>query len=88
MAFDAKDYPINDILNKVVFNIPRNQRRYVWKQENWRELFEDVLIATKDDTRPHFLGSIVLKDDGKKDGLSYYTIIDGQQRVYIKKLCE
>ena len=81
MAFDAKDYPINDILNKVVFNIPRNQRRYVWKQENWRELFEDVLIATKEETRPHFLGSIVLKDDGKKDGLSYYTIIDGQQRL-------
>ena len=81
MAFDAKDYPINDILTKVVFNIPRNQRRYVWKQENWRELFEDVLIATREETRPHFMGSIVLKDDGKMDGLSYYTIIDGQQRL-------
>lgn len=31
MSFEAKDYPISDILNKVVFDIPRNQRRYVWK---------------------------------------------------------
>lgn len=81
MSFDAKDYPINDIISKSVFSIPRNQRRYVWKQDNWCELFEDVIIATRDETRPHFLGSIVLKDDGKKDGLAHYTIIDGQQRL-------
>ena len=29
MSFEAKDYPISDILNKAVFDIPRNQRRYV-----------------------------------------------------------
>ena len=34
MSFEAKDYPISDILNKAVFDIPRNQRRYVWKKEN------------------------------------------------------
>ena len=81
MGFEAKDYPINDILNMSAFSIPRNQRRYVWKQENWQELLEDVLIATNISSRPHFLGSIVLKDDNKKDGISYYTIIDGQQRL-------
>ena len=26
-------------------------------------------------------GSIVLKDEGKEDGLSKYTVIDGQQRI-------
>ncbi len=81
MSFEAKDYPINDILNKAVFDIPRNQRRYVWQQENWKELLEDIVIATRSGARPHFIGSIVLEDNGKKDGISYYTIIDGQQRL-------
>lgn len=27
------------------------------------------------------IGSIVLKDEGKEDGLSKYTVIDGQQRI-------
>ena len=45
MSFEAKDYPISDILNKVVFDIPRNQRRYVWKKSSWQDLFEDVLFS-------------------------------------------
>ena len=39
MSFEAKDYPISDILNKAVFDIPRNQRRYVWKKSSWQDLF-------------------------------------------------
>ncbi len=80
MAFEAKDYPIGDILTKSVFSIPRNQRRYVWKRDNWRDLFEDILFSIKQQ-KPHFVGSIVLDDDHKEDGLSFYTIIDGQQRI-------
>lgn len=80
MSFEAKDYPISDILNKVVFDIPRNQRRYVWKKSSWQDLFEDTLFSIKEN-KPHFVGSIVLKKGPKKDGLSYYTIIDGQQRI-------
>ena len=80
MSFEAKDYPISDILNKAVFDIPRNQRRYVWKKSSWQDLFEDTLFAIEE-SKPHFVGSIVLKKGPKKDGLSYYTIIDGQQRI-------
>ena len=80
MAFEAKDYPISDILNKAVFNIPRNQRRYVWKKEHWRDLYEDIVLSIAED-KPHFVGSIVLEGGRKKEGLSYYTIIDGQQRL-------
>lgn len=60
MSFEAKDYPISDILNKVVFDIPRNQRRYVWKKSSWQDLFEDVLFSITEE-KPHFIGSIVLK---------------------------
>ena len=80
MAFEAKDYAISDILNKSVFDIPRNQRRYVWKKPHWQDLYEDIVFSITE-TKPHFVGSIVLEAGGKKDGLSYYTIIDGQQRL-------
>lgn len=80
MAFEAKDYPISDILNKSVFCVPRNQRRYVWKKEHWRDLYEDIVFSIAEN-KPHFVGSVVLEGGRKKDGLSYYTIIDGQQRL-------
>ena len=80
MAFEAKDYPISDILTKAVFDIPRNQRRYVWKEENWQDLYEDIVFSITE-SKPHFIGSIVLEGDKKENGLSYYTIIDGQQRI-------
>lgn len=80
MAFEAKDYAISDILNKSVFDIPRNQRRYVWKKPHWQDLYEDIVFSITE-TKPHFVGSIVLEGEGKKEGLSYYTIIDGQQRL-------
>ena len=80
MAFEAKDYPISDILTKAIFDIPRNQRRYVWKKEHWQDLYEDIVFSITE-KKPHFIGSIVLEGDKKKDGLSYYTIIDGQQRI-------
>lgn len=81
MAFEAKDETVGELLNKVVFSVPRNQRRYVWEKENWEELLEDILFSCKAGKKAHFLGSIVLKDEGKKEGIARYTIIDGQQRV-------
>lgn len=80
MSFEAKDYPVSDIFNKVVFDIPRNQRRYVWNKDNWSDLFEDLQFSISQES-PHFIGSIVLEEYQKKDGLTYYTVIDGQQRI-------
>lgn len=81
MSFEAHDHPISELLSKAVFEIPRNQRRYVWNKTNWQELFEDILFSAKYESNAHFIGSIVLKDQGKQDGLSCFTIIDGQQRL-------
>lgn len=53
--------------------VPFFQRRYVWSESNWKELldsFEDQSVIP-------FLGSIILKDEGK----SNFTVIDGQQRL-------
>ena len=44
MSFNAHDKQIGEILNRAVFDIPRNQRRYVWTENNWKELLEDVVF--------------------------------------------
>jgi uncharacterized protein with ParB-like and HNH nuclease domain len=61
------------------FVIPIYQRNYDWKQEQCKQLFNDIIDVSKT-KRTHFLGSIVsiYHDDG--DDLEY-LIIDGQQRL-------
>lgn len=81
MAYQANDNVISKLLNDVIYLIPRNQRRYVWEQENWKDLYEDVIFSKKN-KNPHFLGSILLKQEAPKNGLNHYTIIDGQQRMF------
>lgn len=81
MAFEAKEYTVDKLLNDAIYYIPRNQRKYVWKQENWEDMYDDILLVADHTASSHFIGSIVLKDEGKKDGLARYTVIDGQQRI-------
>ncbi|MCC8119252.1 MAG: DUF262 domain-containing HNH endonuclease family protein [Bacteroidales bacterium] len=82
MAFSAEQKSINYLLTNKVLQIPRNQRHYVWKESNWIDLLEDLkfTLSNEDSTRKHFIGCIVLQSMGNKDDLSYYEIIDGQQR--------
>lgn len=84
MAFNTDDKKISGILEKRVYLIPRNQRRYVWKEDNWKDLLEDLAFSKTDPKRAHFMGSIVLEkcESGDRgDGIEVYSIIDGQQRI-------
>lgn len=81
MSFEAKEKLVDKLLNDAIYCIPRNQRRYVWNRQNWEDLYEDVQLVVDGIASAHFIGSIVLKDEGKEDGLQKYTIIDGQQRI-------
>lgn len=84
MAFTTEDKKISGLLSKRVYLIPRNQRRYVWKSENWKDLLEDLEFSICGSKRPHFMGSIVLEKTtyGKTGaGVEVYSIIDGQQRI-------
>lgn len=64
-----------------VFIIPPFQRNYEWTYEQCEELFNDIIIAYKNN-KTHYLGNIVYYK-GKNDGASYseYILVDGQQRV-------
>lgn len=81
MSFEAKNDFVYELFNRKVYYIPRNQRKYVWEKRNWKELFDDIDIAANIKKPSHFIGSIVLKDEGRKKGIPTYNIIDGQQRI-------
>lgn len=82
MSFDAHEEKIRKIFaGDTRFIIPRNQRKYVWEEKQWRELLSDILYIKKrqeavQDEINHFLGSFVLQESENK-----YEIIDGQQRI-------
>lgn len=80
MGFSAEQKNIYNLFSRNTYGIPRNQRRYVWQERNWEELYEDITYSVTSDTQ-HFLGSFVLKNEGRKNGIPNYTIIDGQQRI-------
>ena len=62
------------------FIIPVYQRNYDWKQNNCKQLYNDLIKIIKDNRKSHFFGSIVSTlYDGA--GSSDYLIIDGQQRI-------
>jgi hypothetical protein len=65
------------------FVIPMFQRYYVWKQRNWRRLWEDITqIMTLPPERKHFMGSLVcLQVQGQPGVVPQYLVIDGQQRL-------
>lgn len=82
MGFKAEDRSIYDLLNDKMYSVPTNQRKYVWEQQNWEELFEDVKLVVESKTTNHFLGSIVLIKENIEDGIHHhFCIIDGQQRI-------
>lgn len=75
---EAKETNFSFIRNTSRYEIPFFQRGYVWQEENWDELLENVL----DGSRNHFMGSIILKNLPTSSGsMTRWSIIDGQQRL-------
>ena len=82
MAFEAHQQQISFLLGKKIYRIPRNQRKYVWSIDNWKNLLED-LDFLQGTGKYHFLGSIVLNTQPNQynDDVEYFEIVDGQQRI-------
>ena len=80
MISSVQDYPVSHYFSPdgaQRFFIPKYQREFVWKKENWEALFNDL----EDSTKGHFLGSIICVNN-QKDSMagSRLELIDGQQR--------
>lgn len=81
----AGNTTLNEFLTRQIkMNIPIYQRKYNWSLDECKQLFEDILSISKDETRKsYFIGSIVVKKDSEEllDPLAEVTLIDGQQRI-------
>ena len=42
MSFKAEQRDIDYLLSNKLYEIPRNQRRYVWNKDNWDDLWSDL----------------------------------------------
>lgn len=62
------------------FVIPVYQRKYDWKYDNCRQLYEDLKKIVIDGRDSHFFGSIVSSVVPNGSKIEYH-IIDGQQRL-------
>jgi len=84
MGFDVNQTKIHGVLaGDYKYVIPRYQRKYVWEEKQWRELFDDIKYCVENRSEAaedwsHFLGSFVFETDEKKKEL---VVIDGQQRL-------
>ncbi|EPX6939934.1 DUF262 domain-containing protein [Vibrio alginolyticus] len=67
--------------HNVTYSIPPFQRDYSWSEENWEELWFDILAMYSDDDdaeSEHYMGYLVLQESGNK---KFSSVIDGQQRI-------
>jgi uncharacterized protein with ParB-like and HNH nuclease domain len=79
---DAHEITMQNLLldKNRAYKVPIYQRPYVWNEEQWQELYDDLSGLTDPDI--HFLGSIVVVTDKKSDAaVEYFQIVDGQQRL-------
>ena len=84
---EAERRTVDGIFNSagnVHFVLPRFQRSYAWTKKNWATFWKDVLKTHnhENDRLEHFLGTIVVIEEGKRDEKTpVFTLVDGQQRL-------
>lgn len=80
----AKEAKIIDLfsISNTQFLIPVYQRNYNWEEKQCEILLNDILdLSDKNDSKVHFIGSIVyLQDSIYTVGKNEYNVVDGQQR--------
>ena len=68
------------------YQIPFFQRSYVWKKDNWEELWDNILEEDQaykvGQDSEHFIGTIIIKQKLSETlGINPFDLIDGQQRL-------
>lgn len=66
------------IANGLTYHIPRFQRDYSWTNDEWEDLWMDLLATLKANGEPaHYMGYLVLQSADDRT----FDVIDGQQRL-------
>jgi len=75
---NTRDINFLDLIgNGKVYRVPPFQRDYSWEEEQWEDLWSDLMELRVKPTEYHYMGAMVV--EGKTD--REFKIIDGQQRV-------
>jgi len=80
---------VNDVFSsggEIQYFLPHFQREYAWTKENWKTLLDDLMrvyeLYQEDAPPEHFMGTLVVINDGMKAGIvPSYRLVDGQQRL-------
>ncbi|MGB7414255.1 MAG: DUF262 domain-containing HNH endonuclease family protein [Thermosynechococcaceae cyanobacterium] len=77
---DTRTTSFGDLIgNGKIYRVPPFQRDYSWKEENWEDLWQDILVLHEEPNASHYMGALVLQSNDTSD--KEFTIIDGQQRL-------
>ena len=77
---DTRTTSFGDLIgNGKIYRVPPFQRDYSWNEENWEDLWQDILILHRNPDSSHYMGALVLQSSSTSD--KEFTIIDGQQRL-------
>lgn len=64
--------------NGVVYSVPMFQRDYSWTDQEWEDLWQDIVAMLEPDgEQGHYMGYLVLQSSDER----HFNIIDGQQRM-------
>lgn len=59
------------------YRVPPYQRDYSWTEEQWEDLWNDIIDMRSTPDDGHYLGALVVEERGDRE----FLIIDGQQRL-------
>ncbi|MFM7190937.1 MAG: DUF262 domain-containing protein [Microcystaceae cyanobacterium] len=77
---DTRTTSFGDLIgNGKIYRVPPLQRDYSWDEENWEDLWQDILVLHTHSDASHYMGALVLQGSSTSD--KEFTIIDGQQRL-------
>ncbi len=79
MNFNTTNSTFRQLLgNGLNYRVPPFQRDYSWAEDEWDDLWQDILGLYDEDGEPaHYMGYLVLQSSDSKR----FDIIDGQQRI-------
>jgi len=67
------------VSNGKTYHVPPFQRDYCWEEENWEDLWQDIVFLQQNPGARHYMGATVLQSSSQSP--KEFQIIDGQQRL-------
>ena len=76
---------VKSLISDKLFCIPIYQRSYVWTNQHWKALWQDIIDIAEGKNKKHFIGSVICSTEKENvqesQQKSEYLVIDGQQRL-------